>query len=120
MGLCGSTIKKFLLFQETEFSYISGNRNLKKHPILQEITFHTRKKKQQIHPKKISLIFLKESFFYISRNGNPKKITYISRNGTSLYFGKLLIFQQATFYALKMKKTTLKKLLISQEATCKA
>ena len=99
MGLCGSTIKKFLLFQETEFSYISGNRNLKKHPILQEITFHTRKKNQQIHPKKISLIFLKESFFYISRNGNPKKITYISRNGTSLYFGKLLIFQQATFYA---------------------
>ena len=46
MGLCGSTIKKFLLFHEKELSYISGNGNPKKRPILQEITFQTRKKKK--------------------------------------------------------------------------
>ena len=35
------TRKKFLLFQETELSYISGNRNPKKLFIFQEVTFRT-------------------------------------------------------------------------------
>ena len=30
MELSGSNIKKFLIFQETEFSYISGNTNPEK------------------------------------------------------------------------------------------
>ena len=59
MELSGSSIKKFLiffqeksflLFQETELSYVSGNGN----------------------PEKLSWIFSKESCSYISENGNPE------------------------------------------------
>ena len=39
------TPKKFLIFQETELSYISGNRNFKKLLKFQEATFWTRKVK---------------------------------------------------------------------------
>ena len=38
--------------------------------------------------KKTSYIFSKESFSYISEEGNPEKIPYISGNGTFLYSGK--------------------------------
>ena len=62
-------------------SYTSGNRN----------------------PKKTFYIFSKESFSYISRNGNLEKIPYILGNGT------FLIFQEVTFRALKIKKTPLLK-----------
>ena len=52
-------------------------------------------------------MFLKESFF-IAGNGNPEKVLYISGNGTFLYLGKLLIFQQQeiTFRARKGKKNS--------------
>ena len=86
--LSGTDIKKFLIFQETEFSYISGNGNPKKLLIFQEVTFQAQKIFKKIHPEKISYIFSKESFSYISGNGNPEKIRYISGNGTFLYFGK--------------------------------
>ena len=36
-------------------------------------------------PKKF-LIFQETELFYISENGNPEKILYISGNGTFLYF----------------------------------
>ena len=70
MELSGSSIKKFLiffqeksflLFQETELSYVSGNGN----------------------PEKLSWIFSKESCSYISENGNPEKIPYVSGNGNT-------------------------------------
>ena len=50
---------------------------------------------------------LKRKLFLIAGNGNPEKILYISGNGTFLYLGKLLIFQQQeiTFQARKEKKT---------------
>ena len=38
--------------------------------------------------KKNSFIFLKESFSYISGNGNPEKIRYILGKRTFLYFRK--------------------------------
>ena len=60
-------------------------------------------------------IFSKESFSYISGNGNPEKILYISGNRTFLYFRKILIFQEVTFGTRKIKKTILKKVLIFRE-----
>ena len=48
------------------------------------------------------LCFLKrELFLYF---GNPPNMLYISGNGIILYFRKLLIFQEVTFRARKMKK----------------
>ena len=62
--------------------------------------------------KKGSYIFSKESFSYISENGNPQKNFYISGNGTFLYFRKRtpkkLILQEVTF-------SMLEKFLIFQE-----
>ena len=71
----------------------------------------------KIHPKKSSYIFvyfwemepsscnIKKFiiFSYIYRNENPRKISYISGNGTFLYFrkrnpNKLIIFQEVTFW----------------------
>ena len=46
MELSGSNIKKFLIFQETELFYISGNVNPKKLLIFQEVTFQARKNKK--------------------------------------------------------------------------
>ena len=46
-------------------------------------------------PLKNFRIFLKESFSYISGNGNPEKILYITGNGNP----NKLIFQAVTFYA---------------------
>ena len=92
MKMSSSNIKKFLMFQETELSFISGKGNPKKLLIFQEVTFQARKK---IHPekisynsgnkknKKISHILSKESCSYIFGNGNPKK---------------LFIFQEVTFF----------------------
>ena len=54
---------------------------------------------------KKKIIFLKESLLYVSGNRNPPKIPYISGNGAFLYFRKLLIFQEVTFQALKIKVT---------------
>ena len=60
-------------------------------------------------PKKF-LIFQETELFHKSENGNPEKISYISGNGNP---EKLLIFQEVTFWARKIKnKSTLKKLLI--------
>ena len=53
------TPKKFLIFQEIELSYISGNGNPKKLLIFQEVTFRARKIKKK-HSEKTS---------YISGNG---------------------------------------------------
>ena len=39
------TSKKFLVFQETELSYILGNGNPKKLLLFQKVTFRARKKK---------------------------------------------------------------------------
>ena len=58
--------------------------------------------------KKISYIFLKESFCYIAGKGNPEKILYISGR-------KLLTFQELTFLARKTKKSPPDKLLIFWE-----
>ena len=48
--------EKFLMFQEMELSYISGNRIPKKLFVLQKVTFRTQKiktlKKTYIPPKK--------------------------------------------------------------------
>ena len=45
----------------------------------------------------------------------PRKIRYISGNGTFLYFRKLIIFQEKAFPAQKMKKPILKVFLIFRE-----
>ena len=45
--------KKFVLFQETELSYISGNGNPKKLLIFQEVTFQAQKIKRN-HSEKTS------------------------------------------------------------------
>ena len=82
--------KLFLIFRETEtpkkILYISGSGN----------------------PPKIPLV-LGNGTFYISRNGNPEKksLSFRKRN--------FFIFQEVTFQAQKIKKTTLKKILISWE-----
>ena len=60
-------------------------------------------------PKKF-LIFQETELFHKSENGNPEKISYISGNRNP---EKLLIFQEVTFWARKIKKKSpLKKLLI--------
>ena len=51
-------------------------------------------------PKKF-LIFQETELFHKSENGNPGKISYISGNGNP---EKLLIFQEVTFRARKIKK----------------
>ena len=56
------TPKKFLIFQETELSYISGNENPKKLLIFQELTFRARKIKQKKHSEKTSYISGNETF----------------------------------------------------------
>ena len=76
-------------------------------------------------------VFSKESSSYTPENGTPKKIPYVSGNGTFIYFRKLLTFHGVTFQAQKMKKllifykmelfsSKLKKLFIFQKRTCKA
>ena len=61
-----------------------------------KLLLYFRKQKSQ----KNSLRLRELNFFYISGNGNPKK---------------LLIFQEVTFRAQMMKKTTLKMFLIFRE-----
>ena len=51
------------------------------------------------------LYFLKRKIFLYFKNGDPKKIPYISGNGAFLYFRELLLFQEVTFQTRKMKKT---------------
>ena len=54
MELSGSNIKKCLIFQETEFSYISGNGNAKKLLIFQEVIFRARNVKSFLHFGKLN------------------------------------------------------------------
>ena len=82
MELYSSKIKKFPTFREME---LSGS-NVKKFLIFSQ--------------KNAFLIFKESELSYISGNGNPKK---------------LLIFQEVTVHARKMKRTTIKKFLIFQE-----
>ena len=79
MELSSSKIKKFLIFREMKIS----SSNIKKFLIFSQ--------------KKAFLIFLETEFSYISGNGNPEKLPYISsgkvhwepwHSGTFLYFGK--------------------------------
>ena len=84
MELSDSNINKFVIFQEMEFSYISGNKNTKKLHVpgkhfsssknkklhLKNISYISGKRK----PKKICQIFSKERFSYILKNGNPRKL----------------------------------------------
>ena len=49
------TPKKFLIFQERELSYISGNGNPKRLLIFEEVTFQARKMKKTL-PGKVSYI----------------------------------------------------------------
>ena len=72
MELSSSKIKKFLIFQEMELS----SSSIKKFIIFSQ--------------KKTLLIFREMELFYISENGNPPKILYISGNGTFLYFRRNL------------------------------
>ena len=96
MELCGSNVKKFLIFQETELFYISGNRNPKKLLIFEELTFQAQEIKK-IHPKKILIFQEMETkkkcimfsqyfliFSFISKNGNKEK--------KPSYFGKRYFF----------------------------
>ena len=126
MEFSGSGIKKiyiyilyqkkgFLIFPETK--PLTFQPGLKNEKILPWENFLYCKKRT---PEKFSYIFLKESYSYISGNGNTEKITYFSGKGAFLYFGKLLIFQEVTSRAWIMKKPSLKRLLIFQEVTCKA
>ena len=62
--------------------------------------------------QKAFLIFQDIELFYILGYVNPEKIPYISGNQTFLYFRKILIFQEITVLAQKIKKPTLKKFLI--------
>ena len=99
-----STQRKFLILQKMKLSiftsifsrkscsYISGNEN----------------------HKKISYIFSKDSFSYISGNGNPEKNSLNSRKQNCLN-----ILGTGTFWARKMKKPALKKLIFSGNGTFK-
>ena len=75
----------------------------------------------------LSYIFSKESFSYISGNGNSEKIPYISGNKTFLYlktesnfhisgskFSSLKIF---LFWEVELSSPKLKKSFIFQEGT---
>ena len=104
MGLCGSTIKKFLLFQETEFSYISRNGNLKKHPILQEITFHTRKKKKTNPPQKNFFDFLKRKLFLYFEKRKPQKNYLYFTKRNFLIFWETSYISASNFLCLKNEK----------------
>ena len=50
--------KKVLIFQETETSYISGNRHPKKLLIFQEVTFRAQKNKKTYYEK--NFIYLRK------------------------------------------------------------
>ena len=65
--------KKFLIFQEKETSYISGNRHPKKLLIFQEVIFRAQKNKK-IYPEK--------NFLYL-RKRTPSKILCISGSNFS-------------------------------------
>ena len=76
MELYSSKIKKFPTFREMELSGSNVKKFLK------------------FSQKNAFLIFKESELSYISGNGNPKK---------------LLIFQEVTVHARKMKRTTIKK-----------
>ena len=69
-------LKSFLYFGKWNFSPSSKNKKI-----------HTEKMSYSLMLK-ISYIFSKESFSYISGNGNPEKILCISGNGTIFNFKK--------------------------------
>ena len=95
-------MKNFLIFQEVTFQ---ARKNKKDRAPENFLYFRKRK------PRKIFLYFLKKKAVLIFRGTEtPKKIPYISGNGTFLYFKKVLIFQEITFRARKVKRTLSEKL----------
>ena len=125
--------RKFLTFQETELSYISGKGNPKKLLTFKEVTFQARKIKK-IHSEKfliflIFLIFL--NFLYFRKRKPRKNFLYFLKRKLFLYFGKdkLYVFQETELSCIsgnnflssknEKKKNTLlifqKKLLIFQK-----
>ena len=92
MELSSSNIKKiiilsqkkaFLIFPEMESCIFSPSSKTKK--IQPDKISYTSGKQ---NPEKMSYIFLKRKLFLCFKEGNPKKILYISGNGTLLYFRK--------------------------------
>ena len=79
--------RKFLTFQETELSYISGKGNPKKLPTFKEVTFQARKIKK--NP-------FRENFLYFRKRKPRKNFLYFLKRKLFLYFGKekLYIFQE--------------------------
>ena len=113
MQLLSSILKEFLyflIFWEMELLAQARNNKKKSYP---EKIFYTSGKWNflTLILKKISYIFSRESFYHISENINPEKNHDISGKGDPR---KFLIFQEVAFLARKMKKPTLKKLLIFQ------
>ena len=117
--LCGSNVKKFLIFQETELFYISGNRNPKKLLIFEELTFQAQEIKK-IHPKKILIFQEMETkkkcimfsqyfliFSFISKNGNKeKKPSYFGKRYFFIFRKKYIqnpgIFRNLTYLELEV------------------
>ena len=75
MELPDTNIKEFLTFLDMEPCTLAQARKIKKSSLRKFLIF-----------RKISHIFWEESFSYILRNGNSKKILYISGNKTFLIF----------------------------------
>ena len=75
MELSGSNTKKFLIFQETEFSYISGNRNPEK-LIISGSNFQAQK-------------ILKnppgENFSYFRKRKPPKNFLYFLQKNPKIF-----------------------------------
>ena len=89
MELSSSNIKKFLTFsQEQDFLMFWKTKNPKNflYFLKRKLFLYFRKRK----PRKNFLYLRKRKLFYISGNGNPEKISYISGNGTFLYFRRNL------------------------------
>ena len=102
MELFPSNIKKLFIFQEAELSHILQETETLKTSYISGSNFSSSKNKknppekisytsENKNPKNISYISSKESFSYISQNGNSEK--------NYLYFRKqnLLIFQEVSF-----------------------
>ena len=73
------TLKIFLMFLETELSYISGNGNPKKLLIFQEVNFQARKNKKNLPQK---------SFLYFRKLKPKKNFLYFLKRKLFLYFRK--------------------------------
>ena len=105
MELSGSNIKKF---QEREtpkkIPYISGNGNPKKPSYISgNGTFQSKPRENFLYSnmKKFHIFSQKQAFAIFQETETPKKIPFISVNGNPK---KLLLLQEVTFRARKMKK----------------